>query len=236
MQLSLGISKIKKYAVSESGDTLEFIERPGGGLSVVLVDGQRSGRGAKRISNKVAGKVVSLLSEGIRDGAAARAVSDFLYHERGGKVTATLNIVSADLISRTLVVTRNNPAPVYAARGDEIVIYDEPSMSIGTRVNTRPVITEFPLEHGLCIMAFTDGINHAGTRTGKKLDIKTVFSELLARGCDAQAIADGMLEAAMHLDDGRPGDDISVAVMKIEPANGNEIRRVSVWLPLGVIG
>jgi hypothetical protein len=118
MELNLGIAKIKKYAVSESGDTLEFIERPGGGLSVVLVDGQRSGRSAKRISNKVAGKVVSLLAEGIRDGAAARAVSDYLYHERGGKVTATLNILSADLVSKTIVITRNNDAGTGRGRGN----------------------------------------------------------------------------------------------------------------------
>lgn len=235
MQLTLGISKIKKYAVSESGDTLEFIERPGGGLSVVLVDGQRSGKGAKRISNKVAGKVVSLLSEGIRDGAAARAVSDFLYHERGGQVTATLNIVSADLVSRTLVVTRNNPAPVYASQNGEITIFDAPSTSIGTRINTRPVIIEFPLERGLCVLAFTDGINNAGYRTGKKLDVHVAFSELLENGAGAQAIADGMLDAALRLDDGRPVDDISVAVMKIDENNGDEVRRVSVSLPLGVL-
>lgn len=235
MQLNLGIAKIKKYAVSESGDTLEFIERPGGGLSVVLVDGQRSGKSAKRISNKVAGKVVSLLSEGIRDGAAARAVSDFLYHERGGQVTATLNIVSADLVSKTLVVTRNNPAPVYASRNGTISIFDAPSMSIGTRVNTRPVIIEFPLERGLCILAFTDGINNAGYRKGKKLDVEAAFAALLAQGASAQDIADGMLAAALQLDDGRPVDDISVAVMKIDAADGDEVRRVSVRLPLGLI-
>ena len=80
------------------------------------------------------------------------------------------------------------------------------------------------------------GISNAGMRTGKKLDVQSAFSELLRQDWDAQAIADGMLEAALRLDDGRPVDDISVAVMKIEPANGNEIRRVSVWLPLGVIG
>ncbi len=236
MQLTLGISKIKKYAVSESGDTLEFIERPGGGLSVVLVDGQRSGKSAKRISNKVAGKVVSLLSEGIRDGAAARAVSDFLYHERGGQVTATLNIISADLISKTLVITRNNPAPVLALRRGQIEILDAVSMSIGTRINMRPVINEFPLEEGLCVLAFTDGINNAGVRKGKKLAVRETFANLLREGLDAQKIADGMLVAALELEEGRPVDDISVAVLKIDPNDGDDVRRVSVRLPLGVLG
>jgi hypothetical protein len=79
MDLHVAVAKTPKYATSESGDTLEMIERPGGGLSFVLVDGQRSGRSAKAISNLVARKAISLLAEGVRDGAAARAASDYLF-------------------------------------------------------------------------------------------------------------------------------------------------------------
>ena len=72
VKIQVGVAKIEKYASSESGDTLEMVERPGGGISFVLVDGQRSGKSAKAISNLVAGKTISLLAEGVRDGAAAR--------------------------------------------------------------------------------------------------------------------------------------------------------------------
>src|SRR3972149_2182866 len=108
MEIQIAVSKIGKYATSESGDTLEMIERPHGGLSFVLVDGQHSGRGAKAVSNLVARKALQLLSEGVRDGAAARAAHDYLYALRQGKVSATLNIASVDLDSRTLVLSRNN--------------------------------------------------------------------------------------------------------------------------------
>ena len=97
MEIQIAVAKTNKYAVSESGDTLEVVERPNGGVSVVLADGQTSGRGAKAISTMVVRKVISLLAEGVRDGAAARAASDYLYTERYGKVSATLNILSADL-------------------------------------------------------------------------------------------------------------------------------------------
>ena len=53
MEIQIAVAKTNKYAVSESGDTLEVVERPGGGLSVVLADGQSSGRGAKIISMMV---------------------------------------------------------------------------------------------------------------------------------------------------------------------------------------
>ena len=61
MEAHIAVSKIAKYATSESGDTLEMVERPAGGVSFVLADGQRSGRSAKAISNVVARKAISLL-------------------------------------------------------------------------------------------------------------------------------------------------------------------------------
>ena len=41
MHLDIAVAKVRKYAVPESGDTIETIERPGGGISIVVVDGQR---------------------------------------------------------------------------------------------------------------------------------------------------------------------------------------------------
>jgi hypothetical protein len=76
LELQVAVAKVSKYAMSESGDSVELIERPHGGLSLVLVDGQRSGQSAKAISNIVARKAVSLLADGVRDGAAARAAHD----------------------------------------------------------------------------------------------------------------------------------------------------------------
>src|SRR4030067_2314281 len=96
MEIQIGVAKINKYASAESGDTLEVVERPAGGLSVVLADGQRSGKSAKLISNMVVRKVISLLAEGVRDGAAARAASDYLYTERKGKDSSAPYIVFLD--------------------------------------------------------------------------------------------------------------------------------------------
>ncbi|HEC36231.1 MAG TPA: serine/threonine-protein phosphatase, partial [Anaerolineae bacterium] len=84
MEVEVAAAKAPKWAMSESGDTLEMIERPRGGLSFVLVDGQRSGRAAKAISNLVARKAIAELAEGVRDGAAARAAHDYLHAYKGG--------------------------------------------------------------------------------------------------------------------------------------------------------
>jgi len=234
MEVKIAVSKIKKYATSTSGDTVEVIERPNGGVSVVLADGQSSGRGAKWVSSFVVRKVISLLAEGVRDGAAARAASDALYTEKQGRVSATLNILSIDLQSGTIVVTRNNPAPVLIARNEEITILEDESIPIGNYRGTRPVITEFALELGLSVIMFTDGITHAGSRYGQSMDVVTCLKALLYESGNpsAQNISDSLLEHAIHLDQGRPGDDISVVALKVETDGQDMIRRLTVHLPI----
>lgn len=233
MEIHAAVAKINKYATSESGDTLEIVERPNGGISIVLADGQTSGKGAKTISTMVVRKVISLLAEGVRDGAAARAASDYLFTERSGKVTATLNILSADLQSGTVVISRNNPSPVFLARQDRVECITGESVSIGTSRNIRPSITEFPLESGITIIMFTDGIRDAGDRTGQSLDICTLIEAILEdRDPSAQELADTILGQAIRIDNNRPNDDMSVVVLRTKSTESDQIRRMTFLLPV----
>jgi len=232
MEISVAVAKTSKYAITESGDTLEVVERPNGGVSVVLADGQTSGRGAKAISSMVVRKVIGLLAEGVRDGAAARAASDYLFTERNGKVTACLNILSADLQTSTLVIARNNPTPVFVATHDKIQCLNSESRPIGTSRNIKPAITEIPLEAGITIVMYTDGVFYAGDRYGQQLDICTMLNSLIDdQDPPAQTIADMLLNQAIQLDQGRPNDDMSIAVLKVLAQDTEPIRRMTVRLP-----
>jgi len=233
MEVQIAVSKINKYASSESGDTLEVVERPNGGLSVVLADGQTSGRGAKAVSMMVVRKVVSLLAEGVRDGAAARAASDTLYTDKYGKVSCTLNIASIDLQTGTLVLTRNNPAPVFICHGDQIDCMDDESSPLGVRRDIRPVITELELQPDLIIVMYTDGLVHAGKRRGQPMDVCNAIQAMLEdQDPTPQELADSLLAHALNLDEGRPADDVSVVVLKVRAINGDSVRRMNVRLPL----
>jgi serine phosphatase RsbU (regulator of sigma subunit) len=236
MEVQFAAAKISKYATSESGDTLEMIERPHGGLSFVLADGQRSGKSAKAISNVVARKAIQLLSEGVRDGAAARAAHDYLYTYRGGKVSATLNILSVDLNSKTFVISRNNDSPVIVYKAETgLFLLDKPSRSVGIHRHTKPVITEIPVEIGTRIVVFTDGLRHAGSLSGNNVydPCATVKRMMAQNTSDAQIIADTLLQEAVEMDNGRPKDDISVLVVSVLPNHGeNKVRRLAVHLPL----
>lgn len=234
MEIKVAVAKVGKWATSESGDTLEMIERPHGGISFVLVDGQRSGRSAKAISNLVARKAISLLAEGVRDGAAARAAHDYLFTHKGGKVSATLNILSADLVSNTLVLSRNSHCPtIVLTPGGELVSLDEPSQPVGLRRGTKPQITELPLVSGTVVVIYTDGLETAGARSSRALDIPAAVRELTSRDdTSAQQLADSLLRQALALDDGRPHDDVSVLVLRVLDREGDGVRRMTVQLPI----
>ncbi|MFL7794114.1 MAG: PP2C family protein-serine/threonine phosphatase [Anaerolineae bacterium] len=234
MEIQVAVAKIGKWATSESGDTLEMIERPQGGISFVLVDGQRSGRSAKAISNLVARKAISLLAEGVRDGAAARAAHDYLFTQKGGKVSATLNILSVDLISNTLVLSRNSHCPTIIVTPEgEIQLLDEPSQPVGLRRGTKPQIAELPLTAGTVVVIYTDGLETAGVRASRALDVPKSTRELLDRDdASAQQVADGLLQQALELDDGRPHDDISVLVLRVLDLESDDVRRLAIQLPI----
>jgi len=234
LEVQVAIAKVGKYATRESGDTVEMVERPNGGLSVVMADGQRSGRSAKAISNLVVRKAISLLAEGVRDGAAARAAHDYLRTYRSGQVSATLNIVSVDLSTDTIVVSRNSHCPAILLQAGGVRLLDAPSEAVGIHPMTRPVITELKIALGLGTVVYTDGIEQAGHLTGGAWDVAGFVEERLRSGVGgARELADAVLARARELDKGRPRDDMTVGVVWIVPSPmHNGVRRLAARFPL----
>lgn len=221
------------YDSPESGDTLEVVERPSGGVSIVLSDGQSSGKAAKAISSLVVHKVIALLAEGIRDGAAARAASDLLFTEKKGAVFAFLDILSVDFETGTLVLSRNNPTPVFVSQRDRVECLSGETVAIGTSRNIRPAIAEIPIEVGTTVVMYTDGLARAGEAIGQRVDVCTLLESLLEdQEPSPQEIADTLLGEAIRLDQGRPNDDMSIVVLRVASRSRDQIRRLSVNLPV----
>ncbi len=232
MEIQIAVAKTSKHGSNESGDTLEIVERPNGGISIVLCDAQTSGHEAKIVSSMVVRKVIGLLAEGVRDGAAARAASDHLFTERNGTVGVYLNILSADLQTRTLVLTRNNPTPIFVAQGERVECLSGISQAIGTARNIKPSISEIPLEPGTTVVLYTDGLANAGAAVGG-LDICTGIEAVLEdQEPTSQMIADTLLTQAIRMDQGRPNDDMSVVVLRVFSREPDQIRRMIVRLPV----
>lgn len=232
--IDAAIAKTNKYASRESGDTAELVERPGGGISLVIVDGQGSGAAAKTLSLQVSSKAVGLLKDGVRDGAVARAAHDSLFAYRHGKVSATIDFLSVDLKAKSVVATRNSVCPLVVIQGGEVSEQSPTAGPIGLYHFTRPVVAHFPIEPGLRLVACTDGIFGAGAKgAGAQFDVRGCIEGLLPAGLTAQALADAILAEAVRRDNGRPGDDMTVAVLGIgEHSEETLVREMSARMPL----
>lgn len=233
MEIKIGIAKIKKYAVAECGDSVEVAERPRGGISAILADGQGSGKAAKITSSLVINKAAALIADGARDGAVCRAVHDYLYVIKDGKVSSTLTLLTADLDTQTAVFCRNSNCPVIVKHQFGIDVYDEEISSIGVHKRMKPLMYQIPLEMGMLLVSYTDGIQAAGRKRGKIMNfnmLQKIIAENNAE--DATFIAESILEYALELDDYRPGDDMTVVVMGISDTERlYNIQKMSISFP-----
>ena len=232
LEVKAAIAKTNKYSVSESGDSVEVTERPRGGISIILADAQGSGRSARTNSQLVVAKCAGLISEGARDGAAARTVHDMLYALRDGRVSATLVIASADLESQSIVISQNGGPPVYVLQDGNVLTFDSGSNPIGVHRSMKPNVFEFNIEKGLAVVGMTDGISAAGRSRGKPWQDNEI-AELIAKYADdPKYLADLLLEESVARDDKRPQDDMALFVIYVDTYEPDiKIRKMTVNIP-----
>jgi len=232
LQVQVAINKTNKFGQSTGGDTAEIVERPRGGISLIVVDGQGSGRGAKRISSLVVNKAAALIGEGTRDGAVARAVHDYLYTMRYGKVSATLTIISVDMVSKTLLITRNSNTPVIVCNPDgETELLNKDVRPIGVHPLLRPHIKQFELEEGLRIASFSDGIFNAGS--GPDETLPKVEQKLNEREIPLQRVGENIFQDILTLEKRRPRDDMTLGLLGLEPlAKESRVRSFFLSFPV----
>jgi serine phosphatase RsbU (regulator of sigma subunit) len=233
LTIDVAVAKTNKYASRESGDTVEIVERPGGGISVILADGQGSGRAAKALSLLVTAKVSALLKEGVRDGASARAANDFLFAMRNGQVSATLDILSVDLKTGTVVITRNSETACYARTDDGSELSAGAERPLGIHPRTRPWAAEIAIGPGVRVILVSDGITNSGRRVGlPPLDLATI-SATASPEASAAEIANLVLGEAITRDRDKPADDMSVVALTLPAHNQTTlVRRMGVKVPL----
>lgn len=232
--VEIGVAKVNKYASRESGDTVEVVERPLGGVTAVLADGQGSGAGAKALSLMLTAKAVALIKEGVRDGAVARAMHDILFAARGGKVSASIDLVTVDLWKSTVLLTRNSASPAIVVTEDRVEVVAGEAGAIGTAAFVRPKVHSFPLTERTSVWVVSDGISGAGKKFGTPpLDLPAVCGQQAIAALGAQERADRLLSLALASDRGRPADDMTVIALVAHNDEASDgVRRMHIALPV----
>lgn len=233
MEIKIAIEKIDKDIAGLTGDTVEVIERPNGGISIVLADGQIDHRSSKMVSSIVTNRVLGSISKGLRDGASIRAAAQSIYAEFQGKVQANLNIISVDLQTNTIIVSRNNPIPAFVIHEERVDCLSGDIEPIGAHQEVNPSIIELPIRSEMSVVVFSDGVYNAGSQTKMVMDIcGTIEAFIEEQEPTEKEIAEFLLSRAIRLDNGQPADDMSIIVLQVTSRPSDSIRRMHISMPL----
>lgn len=233
MEIQAAIAKIDRYSSNEEGNKVEIIERPNGGISIVLAEGKLSGSRSKGVTMKAVHAVLNLIAEGVPDGASSRVVLQRIRDEHRETADVKLSILSCDLLSKSIVITKNNSVPVliYEDGESRFLLLDEDEESH----LYDPIVYQFELRLGQTFFLITEGVRNAGAFNDNRIDLRTALSSIFDEESDeigVQDVADYLLKQAIGHDSGRPRDDMTVVVLKVSPATLKDIRREYVCFPI----
>ncbi len=216
MEILIGIAKSKKHSTPGQGDGLEIVERPTGGMTAILADGHGGGRSVSGISSMAVLKAAQFIADGVRDSVVARSVHDYFSAEQSGNFSIAFTMVSADTENQNLVLCRNTVCPTFVRHEFGVDVYDEPAQTLGAHKNPKSLMIRRPLEEGMIIATFSDGVLNAGRKQGRPLDMKMVVRLLEEnRPEDTHYLAQSILERAMTLDCFQALDHMSVIIMGV---------------------
>ncbi len=232
MEIRVAIAKVNGFASEELGDQVEVIERPHGGLSVILAEGKLKGQHSTMIARKGVQKVLASIFEGVHDGTAARQVLAEIQNSFGNNAQLSLSLLSCDLQSNSIILTKNNDIPVIIIRNSESdYIRCDANKYEGSP--DKPSVYQFPLDSAFTIIMFSDGVAKAGSTDGYRAQWCTFLGAIMEeQNPSVQDLADFLLDQAIGIDYGEPKDDMSVVALQVSSDLSSGIRRMSLILPV----
>ncbi len=225
MFVQIAVAKTRRHDLSASKETVEIIERPSGGQSVIFCRGIRSGIKSKTISSIIVNQIIEKVAEGERDGSSIRNVSDQIHRQFSGEATGSCCMMSVDFESGTLVVSRLTSTPVWYYQRGELNAWSMEAAQLGSDKGLHPSITEIPIETGSSVLFLSSGLLHAGKLSHYDTeDFSQTLSSLAEDDLSAQAMADFILNHAVAVDMNSPRDDMTVVVMRVMPGRPDYTR------------
>jgi hypothetical protein len=207
--IDIAVATTHKYAIKESGDVVEIADLPDGGVALVIADGQGSGPSARSMARLATAQAWSLLQQGARAEIAAAAVSDAIFHARGGKVSVSLDIACID---------RGGAVEIARLSTNSLLVWQEerwtehgPTIDPAGRYDRqRPLMHGLEVGHACSFLVLTDGITGSGDRFASD---RALIDRVppLADDTTAALLAESVFADALERDRGRPGDDMTVA-------------------------
>lgn len=212
--IGLGIAKTQKLGNSVSGDSSIQIKLEDGKYLIAISDGMGSGPNARKES-KIALKMLQrLLTSGFDKKTSLDMINHTLSLNAKGDSFATLDIMILDLYKGEMEIIKNGAMPTFIKNKKDVEIIKAMTLPTGILNNIELITFEKEIKDGDVIVLCTDGIVEANeTYENKELWVKYLLEDIETD--NPQKIADILLQEAIDHNYGKPKDDMTIIVSKI---------------------
>lgn len=224
----IGFKSVNKKGEQLCGDHIEIVDRGEDSLVLVLADGLGSGVKACILSTLTSKIISTMIANDLSVEECVSTIAATLpVCEKRGVAYSTFTIIRITGNSEAEIIQYDNPH-VIMLRGGENCEYPRTSMEIGGKTIYK---SKLQLEENDVFIAMSDGAIYAGV--GKTLNFgwqRDSIIDFMVGNYDKKMSAKGisqlLLDECNDLYGGEPGDDTTVAAVKIR-------RRIPVSLMIG---
>lgn len=215
--IDVAYNSINHFGEELCGDRVEFI-REDDYCILVLADGLGSGVKANILSTLTSKIIITMLKEGSSLDEAIETIAKTLpVCQDRGIAYSTFTIIRVDKKGNAFIAEFDNPAALHYKKGQLVDIPRETR----TIYDKQVLISRFKADVGDIIVAFSDGVVHAGV--GRLLDLGWQYENAVGfvtdnvkKNLSPRALSKSILGAVNTLYMQEPGDDSTVCTMLVK--------------------
>lgn len=208
-----GVAKAVKDGSEQSGDTHSVIRINNDRFLVALSDGMGSGKQANAVSSASLSLIESFYKAGLDSNLILQTVNKLLAINSEDTFTA-LDVCIIDLKSCSADFIKYGAPYGFIINDNGIKIVEGNTLPLGILDQLKPSVATTCMNGGDMVVLVTDGISDAFSSSGEIIDyLRTVPAK------NPQTLADGILQKAIELSNGKHNDDMSVLAVRVFKKN-----------------
>lgn len=196
-----------------SGDTYASVDLDNGRYAVAVSDGMGNGDRASRESKAALELLKKLLKAGFDEQLAIKTINSTLLLRSREEMFTTLDMALVDLFTARAEFLKVGSAPSFLCRGDEVRPITGANVPIGILQDIDVQTIHEQLQEGDRLILMSDGVFDAPAVYDKEAWFMDQIASL--RAFDPQAVASSLVEAAIAINHGQVGDDMTVMVAQV---------------------
>lgn len=197
-----------------SGDSLTIKTLKTGKELIVLSDGMGVGEKAWEESSTAVKLLEDLLDSGFDKELALKTINSVLLLRSRSETFTTLDMVMIDLYTGEVDFIKTASAPSFIKRAQKISIINSSSLPIGILDEVEPASEKKTLLQRDMILMVSDGVMEVSREMSGEKWIADLLRHLSET--DPQKVAELVINRALSLAKGKPGDDMTVICLQLE--------------------